>query len=224
MHRERFPHHFMLAIPTCITHVPWCMPGSLTSGFRWSRWRGKCSRHSRPMRNLQFYVPGKRPMVYLTVSILQICAADKFAFYSERPFIANACNLLNGFMLCFLRWNAHHFADGIFKRIFVNTNVWISTITSPKFVPKGPINIIPALDQMMACCRQGDKPISEPMVVSLLTHICITRPQWVKVFFIKFIKLRDRFEMILRPEIIHRPIVNTDHHQDLEFFILSIYG
>ena len=25
---------------TCVTHVPWCMPGSLTSGFLWSRWRG----------------------------------------------------------------------------------------------------------------------------------------------------------------------------------------
>ena len=26
---------------TCMKHVPWCMPGSLTSGFLWSRWRGK---------------------------------------------------------------------------------------------------------------------------------------------------------------------------------------
>ena len=26
---------------TCVTHVPWCMPGSLTSGFLWSRWRVK---------------------------------------------------------------------------------------------------------------------------------------------------------------------------------------
>ena len=26
---------------TCVTHVPWCMPGSLTSGFRWNRWRGE---------------------------------------------------------------------------------------------------------------------------------------------------------------------------------------
>ena len=26
---------------TCMTHVPWCMPGSLTSGFLWSRRRGK---------------------------------------------------------------------------------------------------------------------------------------------------------------------------------------
>ena len=28
--------------------------------------------------------------------------------------------------------------------------------------------------------RPGDKPLSEPMMVSLLTHICITRPQWIK--------------------------------------------
>ena len=28
---------------TCVTHVPSCMPGSLTSGFLWSRWRGKRS-------------------------------------------------------------------------------------------------------------------------------------------------------------------------------------
>ena len=47
---------------TCVTHVPWCMPGSLTSGFLWSRWRGKRSRHFRRMRNQQFYVSGKRPM------------------------------------------------------------------------------------------------------------------------------------------------------------------
>ena len=48
---------------TCVTHVPWCMPGSLTSGFLWNRWRGKYSQHSRRMRNPQFYVSGKRPMV-----------------------------------------------------------------------------------------------------------------------------------------------------------------
>ena len=36
---------------TCITHVLWCMPGLLTSGFIWSRWPGKRSRHSRRMHN-----------------------------------------------------------------------------------------------------------------------------------------------------------------------------
>ena len=41
---------------------PWCMPESLTSGFLWSRWRGKRSRHSWHMRNPQFYVSGKRPI------------------------------------------------------------------------------------------------------------------------------------------------------------------
>ena len=39
---------------TCAMHVPRCMPGSLTSGFLWSRWRRKRSRHSRRMRNPQF--------------------------------------------------------------------------------------------------------------------------------------------------------------------------
>ena len=45
---------------TCVTHVPWCMPGLLTSGLLWSQWRGKRSRHSRCMSNSQFYVSGKR--------------------------------------------------------------------------------------------------------------------------------------------------------------------
>ena len=49
---------------TCVTHVLWSMPGSLTSGFRWSRWRGKRSRPSRRMRNPQFHVSCKRPMPY----------------------------------------------------------------------------------------------------------------------------------------------------------------
>ena len=35
---------------------------------------------------------------------------------------------------------------------------------SLKFVPKGPINNIPALFQIMAWRRTGDKPLSEPMM------------------------------------------------------------
>ena len=26
---------------TCVTHVPWCMSGSLTGDFLWNRWRGR---------------------------------------------------------------------------------------------------------------------------------------------------------------------------------------
>ena len=37
------------------------------------------------------------------------------------------------------------------------------------------------LVQIMAWCRPGDKPLCETMMVSSPTHICVTRPQWVKV-------------------------------------------
>ena len=78
------------------------------------------------------------------------------------------------------RQNGRHFPDDIFKRIFLNENEWILIKISLKFVPKGPINNNPALVQIMAWRQSGDKPLSEPMMVSLLTHICVTRPQWVK--------------------------------------------
>ena len=77
------------------------------------------------------------------------------------------------------RQNGRHFADDTFKCIFLNDNVRISIKISLKFVPKGLIINIPALVQIMDWRRPGDKPLSEPMLVSLLTHICVTRPQWV---------------------------------------------
>ena len=40
------------------------------------------------------------------------------------------------------RQNGRHFADDIFKYIFLNENAWISLKISLKFVPKGPINNI----------------------------------------------------------------------------------
>ena len=48
--------------------------------------------------------------------------------------------------------------------------------------PEGPINDIQSLVQVMAWRRPGDKPLSEPMRDSLPTHICVTRPQWVKQY------------------------------------------
>ena len=85
--------------------------------------------------------------------------------------------------ICFnslrLRQDGRLFADDTFKRIFWNDNIRISTKNSLKFVLKGVINIIPALVLIMAWGRPGDKPLSEPMLVRSLTHICVTRPQWV---------------------------------------------
>ena len=77
------------------------------------------------------------------------------------------------------RQNGRHFADDIVKCIFSNENVWVPIKISLKFVRKGPINNIPALVQIMAWRRPGDKPLSEPVMVRLPTHICVTRPRWV---------------------------------------------
>ena len=77
------------------------------------------------------------------------------------------------------RQDGRHFPDDIFKCIFLYENVLISIKISLKFVPKSPIDNIPALVQIMAWRRPGDKQLSEPMMVSFPTHICVTRPQWV---------------------------------------------
>ena len=55
------------------------------------------------------------------------------------------------------RQNGRHFPDDIFKCIFLNK---ISITFLLKFVPKGPINNIPALVQIMAWRRSGDKSLS----------------------------------------------------------------
>ena len=41
---------------------------------------------------------------------------------------------------------------------------------------------IPPLVQIMTLRRPGDKPLSEPIMVSLLTHLCVTRPQGVNEY------------------------------------------
>ena len=122
-----------------------------------------------PRRKIDFQLKDHYIMTYL----LQI-------FLRKWPWSNDiACIVINTLRP---RQNGQHFAEAICKRIFFNENVWISIKISLKFVPKGPINKIPALFQIMAWRRPGDKPLSEAMLVSLLTHKCVTRPQWVKVW------------------------------------------
>ena len=78
------------------------------------------------------------------------------------------------------RQNCGHFTDDIFKCIFLNENVWILQNISLQFISKVRINNIPAMVQIMVWCQPGDKSLSETMMVSLLTHICVTQPQSVK--------------------------------------------
>ena len=77
------------------------------------------------------------------------------------------------------RQDGCQFPDDIFKCISMYENILILIEISLKFVPNAPINNIPALVQIMAWRRPGDKPLSEPMMVNLQTNICVTRPQWV---------------------------------------------
>ena len=56
-------------------------------------------------------------------------------------------------------------ADDICKCIFLNENDRISIKISLKFVPRSSIDNKPALVQVMAWRRIGDKPLPEPMMV-----------------------------------------------------------
>ena len=63
-----------------------------------------------------------------------------------------------------LRRNDHHFADDIFKCIFVSETFCISIRISLKLSHKGPIDNKSALVQVMAWCRIRDKPSPERML------------------------------------------------------------
>ena len=114
-----------------------------------------------------------------------------------------------------LRQHGRHFPDDIFKCIFLNENVWTSIQISLKFVPKGPIDNIPALVQIMAWRPPGGKPLSEPMLIILLTHICVTWPQWVNKGWIFIVLCRIRLP---------RGIGNYNVSQNMQMRISSKYS
>ena len=87
------------------------------------------------------------------------------------------------------RQDGHHFPEDILRYIFLNKNVWILLAISLKCVWEVRINNIPSLVQIMAWRRPGDKPLSAPMMASLLTHICVTQPQWVNDLAIQTLSL-----------------------------------
>ena len=137
------------------------------------------------------------------------------------------------------RQNGRHFADDTLKRIFTNENVRILIEISLNFVPESPINKIPALVQIMAWRRPGDKPLSEPLMVCIPTHICVTRPQWVNwcmlsrslcalnlvfCFQIKYISVKTsifvsnqalRVKRMLSYELVHNDITHNYSNNSL---------
>ena len=107
------------------------------------------------------------PCFYPGIALIVVTSKDRVQFQQRRY------NLRH-----WQRQNKRYFADDILKCIFFNENWWISITIWLKFVPDGPINNIPALDQIKAWCQSGNKPLSEPMIIRFTTHICVTRPQW----------------------------------------------
>ena len=61
-----------------------------------------------------------------------------------------------------------------FKMRFLNENERVSVKITLNFVHQVQINNITVLGQKMAWRRPGNKPLSEPMMVSLPTHIYVT--------------------------------------------------
>ena len=86
---------------------------------------------------------------------------------------------------CSTHWRRDNMA-AIMQTTFSN---WFSLMKmfrlkfSLKFVPKIRIKNITVLVQIKIWRRPGDKSLSGPMTFSLLTYTCVTRPQWVKMFF-----------------------------------------
>ena len=160
--RERFPRQRGLAIPTCIT-------------TRASRTCRDACRDRELAVSFEF---GVEENILRTPGA---CATRNFTYMVRGPLhVPNVIIIVINTLRP--RQNGHQFTDDIIKYIFLNENVWVSIKISLEFVPRGPVNNTPVLVQIMTWRRPGDKPLSEPMGASSLTHICVSRPRWVKAW------------------------------------------
>ena len=73
--------------------------------------------------------------------------------------------------------------DAISQTTFSNAFSWMKMLHYRLKFHWGLFLNIPALVQIMAWRRPGDKPLYGPMMVRLPTHLCVTRPQWVNSIF-----------------------------------------
>ena len=94
------------------------------------------------------------------------------------------------------RQNGRRFAEDTFKRIFINENVRIFIKISLKFVSKGRINNNPALVQIMAWRRSGDKPLSEPMIVYWCIYVSLCLNELNTISWITFQNLTNRSQCL----------------------------
>ena len=105
------------------------------------KWHPFCSDSMCELKTVQL-------LLFTSWQILKT-ASKTSEVHQPKPWSARRFNTLRP------RQNGRHFADNIFKCIFLDENVWISLKISLKFVPKGPINNIPALLQIMVGAVQA---------------------------------------------------------------------
>ena len=83
-----------------------------------------------------------------------------------------------GYIWTLIHWSRDEI-DTILQTAFSNAFSLMKIYQFQVKFPKGPINSIPALVQIMAWCWPSHKPLSEPMMIILLIRIYFTLLQWV---------------------------------------------
>ena len=109
-----------------------------------------------------------------------------------------------------------------FSTAFFGIKMFVFCKISLSFVPKVIFNNIPTLVQVIVWRRSVDKPLSEPMMVRLPTHICVTRPQWIRQkqgtrYLTTFLPVTNIITTCI-PDCV-RPILrhdNSDHYAHLK--------
>ena len=94
----------------------------------------------------------------------------KFRLYLQNK-TKNRLSLFYSIQLISPGQNGRHFGNDNFKCIFFNENGTILIQFSLKFVSRSSIDNLPALVQLMAWRRTGDKPLPEPMLTQLTDYM-----------------------------------------------------
>ena len=77
------------------------------------------------------------------------------------------------------RQDCRHFQDAIFKSFFVKENIWISIQILLKCVPGVKLTIFQHWFRKWLGAEQVARHYFNRCLYALLSHICVTRPQWV---------------------------------------------
>ena len=165
--RRRFQRKPLVSDPgmhhgTCVTHVPWCMSGSLTrgDGENVPGIPGACAP---AILRIWQEAHGQKSQEYNTRSIF--CVVLSLYSAPTQPFHRQGFCIVSANVRCGEgTWHGREITWKWHKIQLICCCRQISL----QFVSKGPINNTPAVVSIIPWRRPGDKLLSEPMMVSLL--------------------------------------------------------